>query len=232
MKLSEEIIDGVTVIHLAGSLTQDGSPQLEKRFNELSKIKGAPAPSSTSPKSMPSPRRRSPSFFPRFAPSRRPAGKIVFANVKGITGDIFTRCRLDVIFTMAGNIASAVKITRRVEMIRAISFSIIFCVLINVIRAGNAPPAPARGDLRAGDRDGADWAKGRTQSSSTATLRWTTAPPRFWIATRGSSRCFAPGASGEQTDWGGSTSDMTTLMDQLNGAAASRSLACCALACL
>ena len=39
-------------------------------------------------------------------------GKIIFANVKGITGDIFARCRLDVIFTIAGNVPSAVKVAR------------------------------------------------------------------------------------------------------------------------
>ena len=112
MKLSEEIIDDVTVIHLAGSLTQDGTPILEKRFNQLAKVKGAPRG-----------RRCRQGRCDHHAGDHRlsvspsaleaAGGKLVFANVKGITGDIFARCRLDVIFTMAGNVAAAVKVARR-----------------------------------------------------------------------------------------------------------------------
>ena len=112
MKLSEETIDGVPVIHLSGSLTQDGAPILEKRFNELNKIKGvravvdvAKVDAITTPAIT--------VFLSTVRAVEKTGGKIIFANVKGITGDIFTRCRLDVIFTMAGNIASAVKMARQ-----------------------------------------------------------------------------------------------------------------------
>src|SRR5438874_11204973 len=98
-RLSEEIIDGVTVFHLAGSLTQDGLPQMEKRFDELSKTSGARAvvdvarvDAITTPAIT--------IFLSTMRALQKTGGKLVFANVKGITGDIFTRCRLDVIFTM------------------------------------------------------------------------------------------------------------------------------------
>ena len=111
MKLSEEIIDGVTVIHLAGSLTQDGTPSLEKRFKELTKTKGtravvdvAKVDAITTPAIT--------VFLSTVRALEAAGGKLVFANVKGITGDIFARCRLDVIFTMAGNVAAAVKVAR------------------------------------------------------------------------------------------------------------------------
>ena len=111
MKLTEETIDGVTVIHLAGSLTQDGAPVLEKRFKELASIKGARAvidvakvDAITTPAIT--------VFLSTVRTLQESGGKMVFANVKGITGDIFTRCRLDVIFTMTGNIASALKMAK------------------------------------------------------------------------------------------------------------------------
>jgi anti-anti-sigma factor len=108
MKLSEETIDDVTVIHLAGSLTQDGATPLEKRFGELSKVKGVRAvvdidkvDAITTPAIT--------VFLSAVRAIEKTGGKMVFANVKGITGDIFARCRLDVIFPIAGDVAAAVK---------------------------------------------------------------------------------------------------------------------------
>jgi anti-anti-sigma factor len=111
MKLSEETIDDVTVIHLAGSLTQENAPLLETRFNEFAKQKNvravvdvAKVDAITTPAIT--------VFLSTVRALEKTGGKMIFANVKGITGDIFTRCRLDVIFTMAGNIAAAVKMAK------------------------------------------------------------------------------------------------------------------------
>jgi len=111
VRLSEEIIDGVTVFHLVGSLTQEGVPNIEKRFKELSASKGvravidvAKVDAITTPAIT--------IFLSTVRAVEAGGGKLVFANVKGITGDIFARCRLDVIFTMSGNVAAAVKMAR------------------------------------------------------------------------------------------------------------------------
>src|SRR4051812_46823128 len=106
-KLSEEIIDGVTVFHLAGSLTQDAVPAMEKRFDQLMNTKGARAvididkvDAITTPAIT--------IFLQTVRALESTGGKMIFANVKGITSDIFTRCRLDVIFTLAGDIPDAI----------------------------------------------------------------------------------------------------------------------------
>lgn len=110
-KLSEEIIDGVTVFHLAGSLTQDAVPVLEQRFETLKRDKGPRAvidvgkvDAITTPAIT--------VFLATIRAIEGTGGRMIFANVKGITGDIFTRCRLDVIFTLSGDVATAVKLAR------------------------------------------------------------------------------------------------------------------------
>jgi anti-anti-sigma factor len=111
MKLSEEIIDGLTVLHLAGSLTQEGTPVIEKRFKELASSKGArvvidigKVDAITTPAIT--------IFLTTVRAIEATGGRMIFANVRGITSDIFTRCRLDVIFTLAPNMASALKLAR------------------------------------------------------------------------------------------------------------------------
>src|SRR5262245_33780182 len=111
-KLSEETIDGVTVLHLAGSLTQDNVPNLEKRLKRLvdeddlravidiGKVDAITTPAITI-------------FLSTVRALEQKGGKMIFANVQGIAGDIFSRCRLDVIFTMAGNVAAAVKAAKK-----------------------------------------------------------------------------------------------------------------------
>lgn len=110
-KMSEETIDGVTVFHLAGSLTQDGVPEIEQRIGELTKIKGSrividvgKVDAITTPAIT--------LFLATVRALGAIGGKLVFANVQGITGDIFTRCRLDVIFAMSGDVATAVKLAK------------------------------------------------------------------------------------------------------------------------
>ncbi len=110
-KLSEEIIDGVTVIRLTGSLTQDAVPEMEQRFQALSKVKGirmvidvAKVDAITTPAIT--------VFLAATRVIEEGGGRMIFSNVKGITGDIFARCRLDVIFTMAANFAAAMKMAR------------------------------------------------------------------------------------------------------------------------
>src|SRR4051812_16159580 len=111
-KLSEENIDGVTVFHLSGSLTQDAVEPLEKRFELLSRQKGArvvidvaKVDAITTPTIT--------IFLATVRALEDSGGKMIFANVKGITGDIFARCRLDVIFTLAGDVSSAVAQARQ-----------------------------------------------------------------------------------------------------------------------
>ena len=110
-KLSEETIDGVTVFHLSGSLTQDAIPALESRFEDIKKTRSArvvidvaKVDAITTPTIT--------IFLSAVRAITDSGGKMIFANVKGITGDIFARCRLDVIFTLAGDVASAVKLAR------------------------------------------------------------------------------------------------------------------------
>jgi anti-anti-sigma factor len=110
--LSEEIIDGVTVLHLSGSLTQDAVPPMEARFGQLAGIKGgrivvdvAKVDALTTPAIT--------VFLSTVRSLEETGGRLVFANVRGITGDIFTRCRLDVIFTMAATLPEALQIARR-----------------------------------------------------------------------------------------------------------------------
>jgi len=110
-KLSEETIDGVTVLHLAGSLTQDGVPAIEQRLEQLGAEQGArvvvdvgKVDAITTPAIT--------VFLATVRAMEKTGGKLIFANVRGITGDIFVRCRLDVIFTLSGNVASAVKMAR------------------------------------------------------------------------------------------------------------------------
>src|SRR4051812_3306512 len=111
-KLSEEIVDGVTVFHLSGSLTQDATPVLEQRFEDLKKVKGArvvidvaKVDAITTPTIT--------IFLSTVRAIEDSGGRMIFANVKGITGDIFARCRLDVIFTLAGDVSSAVAQARQ-----------------------------------------------------------------------------------------------------------------------
>ena len=95
-KLSEEIIDGVTVFHLTGSLTQDAVPEMELRFQALSKIKGirmvidvAKVDAITTPAIT--------VFLAATREIEAGGGRMIFSNVKGITGDIFAmqaRCDL------------------------------------------------------------------------------------------------------------------------------------------
>jgi anti-anti-sigma factor len=110
-KLSEEIIDGVTVLHLVGSLTQDNVPNLERRLKRLvdedelrividiEKVDAITTPAITV-------------FLSTVRAIESKGGKLIFANVQGIAGDIFARCRLDVIFTMGGDVTAAVKAAR------------------------------------------------------------------------------------------------------------------------
>jgi anti-anti-sigma factor len=106
--LAEDILDGVTVVHLSGSLTQDCIPIMEKRFGELEKMKNlrlvidiGDVEAITTPAIT--------VFISATRAVAAGGGKMAFANVRGIVADIFTRCRLDVIFNIAGNVASAVK---------------------------------------------------------------------------------------------------------------------------
>ena len=109
MKLSEETINDVTVIHLVGSLTQDNVAPLETRFKALGAVKGVRAvvdidkvDAITTPAIT--------VFLSAVRAIEKTGGKMIFANVKGITGDIFMRCRLDVIFTIVGSVPAAVKL--------------------------------------------------------------------------------------------------------------------------
>src|SRR5437660_5725929 len=107
-KLSEETIDGVIVLHLTGSLTQETIPDLEQRLKsicaeksprvvvDVAKVDALTTPALTV-------------FLANSRAIEANGGKMIFANVRGITGDIFVRCRLDVIFKIAGNVAAAVK---------------------------------------------------------------------------------------------------------------------------
>ncbi|HEX3358875.1 MAG TPA: STAS domain-containing protein [Tepidisphaeraceae bacterium] len=110
-QISEEIIDGVTVLHLGGSLTQDCVPEIEKRFGELARVKKARAvievgevDAITTPAIA--------IFLGTVRAIEAGGGKLVFANAQGIIGDIFARCRLDAIFTLAGSVPAAVKAVR------------------------------------------------------------------------------------------------------------------------
>jgi anti-anti-sigma factor len=109
--LAEEIIDDVTVLHLSGSLTQDNIPLIESRLRlltahnspriviDVNEVDAVTTPAITM-------------FLTALRAAEATGGRVVFANVSGITGDIFTRCRLDVIFTMSGSVEEAVKLAR------------------------------------------------------------------------------------------------------------------------
>ena len=109
MKLSEETINDVTVIHLVGSLTQDNvgavgdtlqaalPPSKGCAVVDIDKVDAITTPAITV-------------FLSAVRAIEKTGGKIIFASVRGITGDVFTRCRLDVIFTIAGSVPAAVKL--------------------------------------------------------------------------------------------------------------------------
>src|SRR5262245_60476472 len=106
-KLVEETIQGIPVLRLSGSLTPDGVPDIERGFKKATAPKGArvvidveKVDAITTPAIT--------LFLSTVRAAEATGGKVVFANVQGITGDIFARCRLDVIFTLAGNVDDAI----------------------------------------------------------------------------------------------------------------------------
>jgi anti-anti-sigma factor len=110
--LAEEIIDDVTVLHLSGSLTQDHVPLIESRLRllavqkapriviDIDEVDAITTPAITI-------------FLTTLRAVEANGGRMIFSNVSGITGEIFTRCRLDVIFTIAPTVEEAVKLARR-----------------------------------------------------------------------------------------------------------------------
>ena len=110
-ELNIETIDQVKVLHLSGSLNQEGLAEIEKDFRaaaagksprlviDLAKVDAVTTPAIT--------------LFLSTVRTVQPAGgKVVFTGAHGVTEDIFTRCRLDAIFTIATNVIDAVKLAQ------------------------------------------------------------------------------------------------------------------------
>jgi anti-anti-sigma factor len=114
-ELQIQTIDQVKVIHLVGSLNQEGLAEIENDFRtaiapiagkapriviDLEKVDAVTTPAIT--------------LFLSAVRSIQPlGGKVVFTGAHGITEDIFTRCRLDAIFTIAATVLEAVKLAQQ-----------------------------------------------------------------------------------------------------------------------
>ena len=110
-ELQIQTINQVKVLHLIGSLTQEGLAEIEEDFRaaiagkapriviDLEKVDAVTTPAIT--------------LFLSAVRTVQPAGgKVVFTGAHGITEDIFTRCRLDAIFTIATTVIEAVKLAQ------------------------------------------------------------------------------------------------------------------------
>lgn len=109
--LEQETIDGVTVIRLAGSITSEALPKVEPRFKaatsgrggrvvvDLHAVKAITTPAITM-------------FLSALRRANESGGALIFTGVRGITGDIFSRCRLDAIFTIVDSVPDGVKIAK------------------------------------------------------------------------------------------------------------------------
>jgi anti-anti-sigma factor len=109
-KLEQEIIDGVTVLRLSGSLTQEGLSEVEEPFMsatrgrkgmrvvlDVAKVDALTTPAITM-------------FLATVRSVESSGGRVVFAGTRGITADIFARCRLNLIFTITPTVTDAIRI--------------------------------------------------------------------------------------------------------------------------
>jgi anti-anti-sigma factor len=112
IKLDQEVKNGVTVLHFAGSLTQQEVATIEPAFQAAVGVKSprvvidlAGVDAVTTPAiSM---------FLASSRSAEKAGGKVIFTGVRGLIADILHRCRLDAILTIATSMDAALARARQ-----------------------------------------------------------------------------------------------------------------------
>jgi len=106
IKLDEQAVEGVTVLHFSGSLTQEEVASIEPAFHttvgrptprvviDLSGVDAVTTPAISM-------------FLAASRTAEKSGGKVIFTGVRGLIADILHRCRLDAILTIATSMDAA-----------------------------------------------------------------------------------------------------------------------------
>jgi anti-anti-sigma factor len=112
-KLTEDNIDGVTVLRISGSLTVTGMSEFEQRFNALASQKAVRAIVDMSAVDA----LTTPAITIMLRTARaveQSGGKLVFANPRPAIARMFACCRLDLVLPFAADVNSALRTVRSV----------------------------------------------------------------------------------------------------------------------
>jgi anti-anti-sigma factor len=113
-QISEEIIEGVAVLRVSGSLMQESLSAVETRFNALAGEKGVRVVADIGQVNALS----TPAITLMLRTARaveQGGGRMVFANPTPASARTFAVCRLDAVLDFASDVAAAVKIARTRE---------------------------------------------------------------------------------------------------------------------
>jgi anti-anti-sigma factor len=112
IQLDQNVVNGVTVLHFQGSLTQEEVASIEPQFLAALAAKPprvvidlADVDAVTTPAiSM---------FLASSRSAEKAGGKVIFTGVRGLIADILHRCRLDAILTIATSMDAAMARARQ-----------------------------------------------------------------------------------------------------------------------
>ena len=111
INLQQKVLDGVTVLHFVGSLTQEEVSTIEPSFKaslggsspriviDLAEVDAVTTPAISM-------------FLSASRTAEKAGGKVIFTGVRGLIADILHRCRLDAILTIATSMDAALQRAR------------------------------------------------------------------------------------------------------------------------
>jgi anti-anti-sigma factor len=107
-ELTQEIIDGIKILHFSGSLTSEGVMQVERAYRTATEVNGVRAVVDvTNVEAITTPAITL--FLSTVKSVEANGGRLIFYGAKGITAQIITRCKLGPILHLTSSIDEAVK---------------------------------------------------------------------------------------------------------------------------